>query len=221
MILDFFRNLCRKRNKTENKTDEFIEELSEYLDEEKEVKKMGIIEKLKSETGVSNISEVKMLQKQNDIIKEYANGDNIYFISKRDDEKNNYIVFNFENDKKHTIRLTQEELPDNVEINCILRKENDKYILDEEGTKHVQDEIEKMTKEVLQEQNDELEKYRQEGHLYIVKEDINDSIYLFDITSNPEFSIEEVDFPKELRSEATEGTVFKYENGQYSFYERK
>ena len=214
MKLDFFRNF----NNKENNAEELMEELSNYLEDDG---KIGIIEQLKKDKNVSNISEIKMLQKQNEIIKEYANGDNLYFISKKDNEKENYIVFNFENDKKHTIRMTENELPENAEINSIFREIDGKYVLDKDGTEYIQNEVQKMTEEVLKQQNEELEKYRQEGHLYLVREDVNDRIYLLDITSNPGYAIEEVDFPQELKKEATEGTTFKYEDGTYIFQERR
>ena len=219
MRLDFFRNLCNKNQSNIN--EQFIEELSKELDKTKEENELGIIETVKQENKVSDISEIKMLKKQNEIIKEYANGENLYFISKKDNEKGNYIVFNFEQDKKHTIRMTEEEIPANAQVNSIFKEESGKFIIDMEGTEHIQNEIKKMTEEVLKEQNEELENYRQEGHLYLVREDINDKVYLIDITSNPGYAVEEVDFPEDLKNEATEGTIFKYENGAYKFYERK
>ena len=35
-----------------------------------------------------------------------------------------------------------------------------------------------------------------------------------------QYTFEEVDFPKELLSEAKEGTVFQYKDGKYNFYSR-
>ncbi len=214
MNLDIF-NIFNKR---ENDVNNFMDELSNYLEKSNDI---GIIERKKQETGVSNISEIKMLQRQNEIIKNYANGDNLFFISKKDEEKNNYIVFEFEDDKKHTIRLTEEELPQNIVINGIYRKNEENYVLDQNATETIQDKIQNMIEDVLVEQNDELAQYRQEGHLYLVREDENDRIHLLDITANPGYALEEVDFPEELKPEATEGTVFKYENGTYTFYDRK
>ena len=120
-----------------------------------------------------------------------------------------------------SIRMTEEELPSNAGVNCILREEDGKYNIDLEGTEYIRNEIKKMTEEVLKEQNQKLESYRQEGHLYLVREDLNDRIYLIDITANPGYAVEEVDFPESLKNEATEGTIFKYENGTYEFYERR
>ena len=79
-------------------------------------------------------------------------------------------------------------------------------------------EIIKMANRVLKEQNNKLLEYRKEGHLYMVEEDVNERIYLIDLSNDNGKAFEEVDFPKELINKATEGAVFKYEKGKYSFY---
>lgn len=75
-----------------------------------------------------------------------------------------------------------------------------------------------MGNRVLKEQNKKLLEYRKEGHLYMAEEDIKERIYLLDLSANTGKVFEEVDFPKKLIYKATEGAVFKYENGAYSFY---
>lgn len=79
-------------------------------------------------------------------------------------------------------------------------------------------ETENNNKEIKQ--DEKLNEYRKEGHLYIVEEDINDRIFLWDITEKPQYTFEEVDFPKELLNEAKEGTVFQYKDGKYNLYSR-
>ncbi len=76
----------------------------------------------------------------------------------------------------------------------------------------------------LQELNNKdkkLEEFRKEDHLYMVEEDRNGRIFLTDITDDTNnIVLEEVDFPKELIKQATEGTVFKYKDGTYHFHSR-
>ena len=98
-----------------------------------------------------------------------------------------------------------------IEKNKIIEKYKDK-------PQKVKPEVIKMANRVLKEQNEKLEEYRKEGHLYMVEEDVNERIYLVDLSDKGGYVFEEVDFPKELVSKATEGAVFKYENGEYSFY---
>ena len=74
-------------------------------------------------------------------------------------------------------------------------------------------------KTIIEEQNQKLADYRKDGHIYLVTEDTNNRIFLYDTTSKPEFEIEEIDFPEELRSVATEGKKFIFTNGSYKLYE--
>lgn len=57
-----------------------------------------------------------------------------------------------------------------------------------------------------------------EGHLYLVTEDRNGKVFLWDLTDKPKNEFEETNFPQNLLSLATEGTVFQYKNGTYEFY---
>ena len=41
---------------------------------------------------------------------------------------------------------------------------------------------------------------------------------MWDLTDRPKHEIEEVDFPKELLQQATAGTVWQYENGDYTYF---
>ena len=74
-----------------------------------------------------------------------------------------------------------------------------------------------MASKVIYEQNKKLEEYRKNGYLYMVEEDINDRIYLTNITGDTKYVFEEIDFPDNLKILATEGAVFQYENNQYFF----
>lgn len=75
--------------------------------------------------------------------------------------------------------------------------------------------IESMAKNVLKEQQKELEDYRKEDHIYLVTEDTNGRIYISDQTENMGYEVEEVDIPNDLRGKISEGTTLKYENGEY------
>ena len=52
----------------------------------------------------------------------------------------------------------------------------------------------------------------------MVEEDVNERIYLLDLSANKGRVFEEVDFPKGFINQATEGAIFKYENGKYNFH---
>jgi len=142
-----------ENNSNNNGVKSFINELSNYLENEE------ILEKIKKENNVSLISENRIIKEKNEIIEKYKN-----------------------------------------------------------KPEKIKPEIIKMANRVLKEQKEKLLEYRKEGHLYMVEEDVNERIYLVNLSANTGKVFEEVDFPKNLINQATEGAVFKYENGAYRFY---
>lgn len=223
MNLDFLNNI--KKNINENEiVQNFIEEIGNFLEDKLGQKEeIGILEQIQKENKFSISSENEIRNKRTEILKSYANetkenGAMCFIVSKSGD---NYNLFKYENNIKSTIKLPEKELPPEAEVNSVLRKNNGQYTLDEEGTKEITNRITEMANKVLEKQNEELQQYRKEGHLYMVEEDTNNRIYLVDITEKPGYSVEEVDFPKELLEKAKEGTIFEYTNGNYVFHSRE
>ena len=105
-----------------------------------------------------------------------------------------------------------------ISENRMIQEENEIRKKYKNQPEKIELEIVKMVNRILREQNQKLLGYRREGHLYMVEEDINERIYLVDLNSNKRNVFEEVNFPKNLINQAKEGAVFKYENGEYSFY---
>lgn len=104
-----------------------------------------------------------------------------------------------------------------------MRNEQDKILqeYEQEDLEFITQKIEEMASRILEEQKQELEDYRREGHVYLITEDTNGRIYLSDQTEARGFEVEEVDFPESLKSEASEGTMLKYENGRYMVIDEK
>ena len=109
-------------------------------------------------------------------------------------------------------------MPENIGINSVFREKDGQYMLDNMATDSISKEIKEVVQQVLNEQAEKLSEYRKEGHLYVVTEEINDRRFLWNLTERPKHEIEEVDFPKELLDQATAGTVWMYENGDYKYY---
>lgn len=63
-----------------------------------------------------------------------------------------------------------------------------------------------------------LRNYRKEGHLYLVTEDRNNEIYLYDYTEKSKIEFKEQIKDKELLNIAKEGTMLQYKNGKYELY---
>jgi len=211
--LGFFRDF--EHNFENVGVGKFIQELENYLKCRKE--EIGVLEQIKKENNVSLISENKIRNKQDEILKNYSENE-IYFISSKSKIDTNYIVFKYKNKKRSTINLSSKELPIDARVNSVLIKNNGRYFLDKNGTEYIKSEITKMAENILKEQNQKLQEFRKEGHLYMVEEDIDSRIFLKNLNDKESYIMEEVDFPKEIIKQATEGTVFKYENGKYKFY---
>lgn len=217
--MDFFRDL-KNNFRNSNEVKDFIKDLLICLDNYKTNENLGILEQIQQKNKVSTISQNKMLKMQNEILKEYAKktSNNIYFISSKSKTDNTYTIFKYQGNKETTLQVHKKQIPIDTKVNSVLIKENGKYILDNQGTKYVKSKVHEMANEILKEQNQNLNKFRKEGHLYMVEEDINNRIYLLDLSDKSNCVLEEVDFPQELIKKATEGSVFKYQNGKYVFY---
>ena len=219
MKIDFFRDL-KNNFRNNNETRDFIKDLLNCLENYKTNENLGILEQIQQKNKVSTISQNKMLKMQNEILKEYANkiSNNIYFISSKSKIDNTYNIFKYQANKETTLEVHKKQISTNAKVNSVLIKEKGKYVLDNQGTKYVKSKIIKMANKIIEEQNTDLNKFRKEGHLYMVEEDRDNRIYLLDLSDKSNCVLEEVDFPQELIKKATEGSVFKYQNGKYVFY---
>ena len=68
------------------------------------------------------------------------------------------------------------------------------------------------------ENNQEINQNRKEGLLYLVTEDRNGEVYLWDFTEKPEHEFKEVFTSKELIDVAKEGAMLQFKDGKYELY---
>ena len=68
------------------------------------------------------------------------------------------------------------------------------------------------------ENNQEINQNRKEGHLYLVTEDRNGEVYLWDFTEKPKHEFKEVFTSKELIDVAKEGAMLQFKDGKYELY---
>lgn len=121
---------------------------------------------------------------------------------------------NLKTNSNATIKNFMEDLSDflkNKSSNNSHDKPNSIGNTNETNTK----EISETTENTLDEN---VEKHRKEGHLYLVTEDRNNEIYLWDFTDKPKYEFKEVITSKELLSVAKEGAMLQYKNGKYELY---
>lgn len=72
--------------------------------------------------------------------------------------------------------------------------------------------------ETTLEENKKMQEHRKEGHLYLVTEDRNNEIYLWDFTDKAKSEFKETTLSNELLSVAKEGAMLQYKNGKYELY---
>lgn len=224
MSLDFFNNL--KENLSNNEVisnitegiQDFLTEVSDRLNDN-ENNNLDIVSEITTARTTSLSSENSIMKARDEILREYAKnttdkGD-LYFIFNKIKDSDDYRVIQMGKDIDTTLKVNVNELPEGSGLNQVMRLKDGKFELDEIGTENVLNKIYKKAEEILDRQDRELQEYRKEGHIYVVTEDINNRIFLWDTTSKPDFEIEEVNFPRQLLNEAKEGNKFIYKNGEY------
>lgn len=224
MSLDFFNNL--KENLSNNEVisnitegiQDFLTEVSDRLNSN-ENNNLDIVSEITTARTTSLSSENSIMKARDEILREYAKnttdkGD-LYFIFNKIKDSDDYRVIQMGKDIDTTLKVNVNELPEGSGLNQVMRLKDGIFELDEIGTENVLNKIYKKAEEILDRQDRELQEYRKEGHIYVVTEDINNRIFLWDTTSKPDFEIEEVNFPRQLLNEAKEGNKFIYKNGEY------
>ena len=233
MNLDLVNNLFN--NIKENKfVQNFMKELSNYL--ENNIANSQDINKWNNllsddltlyDNKIITKYRDKMLTERNNILQNYArnteeDGEMYYVYNTNRNEENSFNLCSCKEEKSHEVITKQiEELPKGVKLGSVLRKQAENFVLDLDATKTVGEEINKMIKEKIQEQNEYLDSKRIDGHIYEAGEKYSGRIWLYDLsndTSSGIEGIEEIEFPQDLYETAREGDKFIYKDGKYQKY---
>lgn len=163
----------------------------------------------------------KMLVERSIILNDYANknpekGTMYYVYSKRskDDSVYNLCICGSDNANK-VISVKCEELPEDIQIGCVLRCGDDGYFVDRKATEFVSDKIEEMIQRLLIEQEQELTTRRIEGNIYEVVEASGKIVTLMNITKNDGECFEDVVSMIDCSDCLNPGTRLQYENNVY------
>lgn len=230
MNLDLFNNII-KSTKENNIIDNFIKELNKIIDQktfniEKNVpKEYSLLQKAQENKNITTETRDKMHLERSKILKQYAKeteaeGDLYYIYSKKNNE-NIYLVSK-QGEERNIIELERSELPKGAKVDSILRTKNGKYTLDEQGTKEISNQINKMIDKLLEEQSHDLEEKRIEGNLYEVIENSSNIVSLIDITEDSKNGecFEEINISNEVIEQIAEGTILQYINGKYQIQKK-
>ena len=201
----------------------FIEELQNYMEN---TKKEGnsMLDISFNGTKITTKFRDKMLLERKIVLNDYANntmekGEMYYIYSKNSQMENGYNLCICNEDKSSiVIEEIADNLPNGAVTGSVLRKNEGRYILDEEATGVIEEKIENLKARILEEQKEFLSSNRIEGHIYELSEKNEDRVWLFDVTKNAQEGIEEIEFPEELLNEAKEGDLFIFKEGEYKKY---
>ena len=226
IILNFFNDL-EKNNKFDKGLlggiQDFIEDLANSLKNSSTNRDEDIVTQIISNNKVTLATENSIFKARENAIHNYAlqaeNNGPLYYIYNKVKNSDDYRVIEISDGDEKTLTVNKSKLPNEATVDSCMRKSGNEFILDDKATQTIANTIKNDAKVLIEEQNQKLADYRKEGHIYLVTEDTNNRIFLYDTTSNPKFEIEEVDFPEELRSIATEGKKFIFTNGSYELYE--
>lgn len=227
MQLDIL-NETTERIELKNEAKSFVNQLKEHIESfskniinnkkfQENVNDTMLLEQIQAKNKTSLESSLKMTNKRDEIIGQYAkesknNGD-LYYIINKSNVNGNYNVFKYDGNYYEKIEETGIEFPKDAMVNTAMRLIDNKLVIDKEATININKKIIESALEILKEQNAKLLSYRKEGNLYCITNDVYDRVYLTNLKTNERF--EEVDFPQELLEDAKLGSVIKFENNKY------
>lgn len=225
MKLDLINNIVNdiKNNKF------FLKELQNSISKNKclncEKEDIPLTNPTHNENRIITKYRDKMLIERANILNSYAKqtlskGEMYYIYNKNSKIIDGYNLCICKEGMSHAIiEINKDNLPNKARTGSVLRKFGERYILDEEATKEVEEKICNMKAELLKEQTEYLKSKRVEGHIYEMSENDGDRAWLFDITSGSREGVEEIDFDIELLKTSKEGDLFIYQNGKYQKYQ--
>ena len=238
MNLDLVNNLWNDLKENQF-VQNFIKELSNYLEknlthnteisrvdntwnnllaDNLEIGNKKIISKYKDEMLIERTNIL-----QNYALKTKDKGEMYYIYNINANEKNEYNLCICEPSKSNKVITKKiEDLPDGTRLGSVLRKQGEDFILENEDTQTIENQINNMIKKKIKEQDQYLDRKRIDGHIYEVDEKYSGRIWLYDLNNKAGGSIEgieEIEFPKNLYETAKKGDKFIYQNGEYKKYE--
>lgn len=228
-INEVFNNI-RENDIVEN----FIKQLSNYLEENVKLNNLEqpIIEEILKTNKLTTGNENQIIWNLDEVVEKYAkenyNNEAIYFIkdnkkiywqnNKKNYDDSFFTALKVENGEVEELEIKKSDTLKNITVNDVVKIYNGEFIVDSIATKELKDEIKKMADDIIEKQNEELNKYRKENHLYIVCEEIGKNRFLKDITEKSDFEFEEVNIDENLLDKVTEGTIIKFEDGKYKYF---
>lgn len=227
LVNDLFNNL--KENKF---VQNFMKELSNYLEKNLSNNNFSSNSWIDLSNDDLTIFDTKittkfrdeMLVERNNILQNYAkninDADDIFYIySINSNNKNSYNLYNCRTNEIVTKSI--DDLPNGSKLGSILSYKSGNFILDNEATEMLGNEITSMIKDKIIEQNEYLVNNRLEGHVYEVGEKSDGRVWLYDLnnTNGESDGFEEVEFSTELYDRISEDDRVVFRDSKYKIME--
>ena len=187
---------------------------------------ISLFDKKQNENFVTTQYRDKMLIERGNIIQNYYQktkdkGEMYYIYNISSNDSDTFLMSYPIKERSHEIiKIKEENLPKDAGVDSVLRIKNGKYVLDEEATKYIIDEMDSKFNDLLKEQNKNQQSNRIEDNLYEVIE-VQDNYLLlghYDFSSgNLDFYFEENMFPNSELDMARVGDYYLYANGHYEY----
>ena len=209
MNLEFFNNLI-KSDKKNTSIQNFVKELGEYLEKNKQTNEN--LKQLQEKLTIGNRDKffLKRLEILNQFVIDYAKNDVVYYIY--DKSQNIYNACICEDGQSHNvIQIEEKSLPEGTQIGTCLTLQDGKYVVDQRATRLLKSRMKDLILELLKEQNNEIQKNRIEGHKYKVIQNDGKRVWLEDVETKKIF--EENQF--KAIDEAEIGMIYRFENEKY------
>lgn len=226
MKLDLFKEVKNTLEKID--VQDFISELSDYLKNfiekindnlSENTEKFTTITQIREQYNLSYQSSLTLNEKNSENLKEYAKNmsedEKMYYVSYKYENKDNYSISEYDNEgNRKKFIVSSEELPKDVTTSMVLKKEEDKFVIDEKATEEIINKAIESAKQIANEQTAELNYLRQEDCLYYVVDGNLETAYLKNL--NIDVIFEEIDLPEELKGKICKDDFLIYKNGEYS-----
>ena len=229
MKLDLFNNLFSDIKK-EDFIQNFMNELSGYmkkdvkpeLNQENSEQSLLTTDEIVKKYNLNMQSSIQLREERDQIIKKYCenSSEGLYYVTYKYTDKDVYAVSEYnEEGKSNTSYLSESDLPENIREDVVLKKENDKYIIDENATKSIIKQIEECAIEIANKQESQINNLRKENALYQVVGFTSKGVTLSNLENNIKF--EETEIKQDIKSKIGIDYILKYSNSEYNIEEEQ
>ena len=136
-------------------TRKFIKELTETLEEYNNT--------LNNDLTLTETEEMEFYKQKESFLQEFFKKElentekgQIFLVTDKyenDTELHRYKVTQFKNNAEYKYVTFEKDLPENIKINDVVRKIDEKYIYDEEATRYIKDELIKIKNNIIKNRN--------------------------------------------------------------------